>query len=239
MAKYYVKQVAPEWQEDNLFFNYKDKNTGRYKLGWNDEVYEENVIIYGNDDYHYSLTKEFEQLLKLDMVYYEYEPLTYPKSNHCYWSNASEFVNYYFPKSNGKNYNKHEIHEWKKLLEEWNNGLDFKDYVIRGLKLMTGKTWRSRNIVGCMQREWQNCFVSEEITEKDIDYIEMCYFNTGTEWTFYESKEDLDNDNPSTGYYVSSYNTKKELCEHIGCKEEELVMLEFTGYAKIPQYKEI
>lgn len=238
MVKYYAKQVNPEWQEDNLFYTYKDKNTGRYKLGWNDDVYEENVVIYGNNDYHYSLTKEFECLLKLDSVWYEYEPFTYSKTNNCYWSSVSEFVNWYFPKSNGKKYTTHEIHEWKKLLADWNNGIGFEDYVIVGLKLMTGKNWRKRNIVGCMQREWQNCFISEEITDGDMDYIEMCYFNTGTEWLFYESKEDMDDDSPSTSYYVDSYNYKQRLCEHIGCKEEELVCFEFDGYKKIPQYKQ-
>lgn len=230
MNKYYAKQVDPEWQEDNLFYTYKDKNTGKYELGWNDDVYQNNVIIYGNKEYRYFLTKEFENLLMLEKVDYEYE--------NGYWKNISEFVYSYFPKSNGK-YSTKELHEWKLLLERYFKDYCFEKIVCDALKLMTGKTWRTIKIVGCMQSEWQYGYASEDITEEDVDYIEICYFNTGTEWLFYESEEDMNDDCASTSYYIRGYKPKEELCRHIGCKEEELVCLEFDGYTKTPKYKEL
>lgn len=235
---YVCKQVSPEWQEDDLFYNYKDNN-GRYKLGWNDEVYEENVIIYGNDDYHYSTIKEFDMVMKIGESYDEYELSLKPKSNHCYWNNASEYLNYYLPKSNGKKYSPQEVCKWKKLLEKYSIHWKEEDIMCEALELMTGKKWRPIKMVGCMQREWQYGYASNEVSDKDIEYIEMCYFNTGSEYQFYESEEDYENDNPSTSYYVDSYNSKERLCEHIGCKPNELKVYEFTGYAKIPQYKEV
>jgi len=235
---YICKQVSPEWQEDNLFYTYKDKN-GKYHLGWNDDIYEENVIIYGNDEYHYSLTKEFEQILKISESYYEYELSIEPKSNHCYWNNVSEYINYYLPKSNGKKYSTKEIHKWKELLEKFSIRWKEEDIVEEALQLMTGKKWRSFKMCGVMQREWQYGYASEEITKEDIEYIEMCYFNTGSEYQFYESEEDYENECPTTSYYVNSYNSKEELLKHIGCEPNELKVYQFTGYMKLPQYKEM
>jgi len=232
---YICKQVDPEWQEDNLFYVYKDKK-GEYKLGWNDDVYENNVIIYGNNEYRYSLTNEFYNLTKLDDVYYEYETTRNPHSNHCYWTSTSEMINWYFPKSNGKKYTPKEIHRWIELLDNYNYRLE--DIACAALELMTGKKWREIKMVGNMQREWQYGYASEEVSDNDMEYIEMCYFNTGVEYQFYESEEDYEEDNPSTSYYVSTWNTKERLCEHIGCEENELKVYDFTGYKKIPQYEE-
>lgn len=234
---YICKQVDPEWAEDNLFYTYKDKQ-GHYQLGWNDDVYEQNVIIYGNKDYHNSTIKEFDEIMNLDSTWYEYEPLTYKSSNHCYWNNVSEFVNYYFTKSNGKKYSTKEIHEWKKLFDEYQNRWRIEDIVEKALELMTGKKWRAIKLCGYCQSDWQYGYASEEITDEDVRYIEMCYFNTGSEYLFYESEEDYENDNPSTGYYVDSWKSKERLCEHIGCKPNELKVYKFTGYKKTPQYEE-
>ena len=228
---YIAKQVDPEWQEDNLFYTYKDKN-GHYQLGWNDDVYEENVIIYGNDEFKYSLTKEVQQLLKLDEWYDEYELSINPKSNHCYWRNASECINYYLPKNNGK-YTMKEIHQWKELLEKYSQRWNLEDIVCEALKLMTGKNWRSFTMRGDCQRDWQCGYASEEITYADMEYIEMCYFNTGEEYIVYEENDEEN----GIGYYVDSYNPKEELCKHIGCEPNELKVYKFVGYQKTPKYE--
>ena len=67
----------------------------------------------------------------------------------------------------------------------------------------------------------------------------MCYFNTGTEWLVYESEEDFEKEESIFSLYVDGYNAKQNLCERIGCEEEELVCYEFDGYTKTLKYKEI
>lgn len=234
--KYYCKQVDPEWQEDDLFYTYRTKGENRTKLGWNDDIYANNVIITGNDDYLFHFTNAYEKLRQIDNIIYEYDLTSNPKSNHCYWNNVSELINYYLSKENGKKYSTKEIHQWKELFENWN---EKEEEIVKALKLITGKTWRKVTIRGCMQREWQYLYVSEEISDEGIRYIEMCYFNTGSEWLVYENKEDFENEESAYSLYVENFDVKKELSERIGCEEEDLVCYEFDGYTKSPKYKEI
>lgn len=235
MKKYYCKQVDPEFQEDNLFWVGKNKDN-RSQLHWENDFYTENVVICGNNDYISYYTKAYEKVLKIDDVGYEYDCISNPHTNHCYWDNVSQLINYYFAKENGKKYSKKEIHEWKHLMDYWQ---DSEEDYLQALQLITGKKWRTKTIRGCCQSEWQTIYVSEEITQEDIDYIEMCYFNTGTEWLVFESEKDFKEDNYSYSLYVDGWNVKTNLAERIGCKEEELVCLEFNGYIETPQYKEI
>ena len=236
--KFYAKQVNPEYQEDNLFYNFKNKKTGHYELGWNDDAYVNDIIIYGNKDYHHYYTDEFEKLLQLDSVYYEYEPLTYPKSNHCYWNNITEFINAYFPKTNGK-YSKKEIHEWKVLLETYSNRWELEDIIEKALQLMTGKKWRSFTIRGYCQGDWQEGYASEEVSNKDIKYIEMCYFNTGSEYIVYEDRHDFTHNENGCSFYCDSYNSKSYLADLLGCEEKEISMYDWDGYTKTPKYKHV
>ena len=230
MIKYYAKQVDPEWQEENLFYQVRGKDK-RTKLGFNDDVYEENVIITGNNEYLDHKTIEFQRLEEFDKAYdYEY-------GNRCYWANDSEFINCYLKKSNGKKYSTQEIHQWKELFKKYEERYRLEDITCEALELMTGKQWYWFTIRGCMQREWQCGYVSEVITRNDIDYIEMCYFNTGSEYIVYESKDDFNNEENGISYYVDSYNSKQALIEAIGCEPDEIEVYEFDGYTKTPKYK--
>lgn len=230
MVKFYAKQVDPEWQEENLFYQIKGKDK-RTILGFNDDIYEDNVIIVGNNEYLEHRIPEYQRLLDFDNAYF------YEYGNTCYWANDSEFINCYLKKSNGKQYSTIEIHKWKELFKKYEERNRLEDIVCEALELMTGKQWYWFTIRGCMQREWQCGYASEIITRKDIDYIEMCYFNTGSEYIVYENKEDFDSECNGCSYYVDSYNSKSILCELLGCEEDELEMYDFDGYTKTPKYK--
>lgn len=237
-VKYYAKQVNPEWQEDNLFYTYKNKKTGKYEMGMNDDYYYDKIIIYGNKEFHSFTTKEFDNLMQLDSVYYEYEPLTNKYTNHCYWDNITQFVNAYFPKQNGR-YSKQEIHQWKLLLEEYSQHWRMEEITEKALELMTGKKWHSFVMRGYSQGDYQYGYASEKITDKDINYIEMCYFNTGSEYIVYESEEDFQNEDNGCSYYCDSFHSKAYLAEMLGCEEEEIEMYNYTGYIKVPQYEKV
>ena len=234
MEKIYCKQIPPEHQEDDLFWTTKN-----HELRWNNDAYVNDVIISGNKDFLGYHTKAYEKVKKIEDILYEYETTNNEKSNHCYWDSVSQLIDYYLSKENGKRYSKKEIHKWKEILDNWYNYRQEEEHKLQALQLITGKKWRTKTIRGCMQSEWQTIYVSEAITDKDIDYIEMCYFNTGTEWLVYESEKDYNEDNYSYSLYVDGYNVKTNLAERIGCKEEELVVMEFDDWKRIPTYKEI
>lgn len=234
---YYAKQVNPEFAESWLIYDHYNKDTHERRVGFYEEFYEENVIIDGNRDFVSITTSEYDNLKRLDNEFYEIEVLLTDNDKH-YWNTITDFVNAYLPKTKGK-YNTHEIHKWKELFNKYMEHWELEDIAEQALELMTGKKWRSVCICGCSQGDWNNGYVSEEISKEDLRYIEICYFNTGGEYLLYESKKDMKNDNVATSFYIDSYNVKENLCLHIGCKEKDLVVYVFDGYIKTPKYKMI
>lgn len=229
---YFAKQVSPEWQEDDLFYQYKDKN-GHYCLGLNDDFIADNIIIVGNKEYKEFLSPEYKKVKELENAYYECENLDNKRSNHCYWDNWSQFLQAYVSRSNGKKYNTREIHKWKLLIEKYTDHWDIDDIMCEALELMTGRKWRQFTMRGCMQREWQCGYASDELTDKDVEYVEMCYFNTGMEFIVYESKEDFDNEENGCSYYVEDAD---DLCDRF---QEGIKIYAFSGYKHIPEYEEV
>lgn len=219
---YFAKQVNPEFQGDDLFYRWTGKG-GRNYVGINDDVIAENIIIDGNDDFLSFTNKAYDAIKKLDL--YEFDNI------NCYWAGCyGDFLNFYVPKTNGKKYSNKEIHAWKEMLNK--GDVD----VCLALKLITGKNWYEISLRGCSQNEWQEGYATYELSDKDIEYVEMCYFNTGSEYIVYESKEDFNNEENGCSYYVSSYNSKHELEDRLQAKVK---VFEFDGYIKTPKYKEI
>lgn len=201
----YAKQVAPEYQEDDLFWSGKDGS-----LHMNDEWLEENVVIRGNREFKEMLTSDYEKMLKLD--WWEFENF---KSYG--FGCVSEYLNYYLPRKDGKKWSGRQVAEWKKIIQDEN--------WIEGLRLLTGLVWREVTIRGCMQREWQEMLVSENISDKQVEYIEMCYFNTGMEFRVYE-------DNDENCVYLAYVGDVSEL------EDVDKVYL-FDGWDRTERYKEV
>lgn len=223
---YYAKQVSPEYQQDDLFYQYKDSK-GHYELGLNDDYYTNNVIIYGNKEFKDLTTKEFDKLLKID--WYEWENL-----DQYGFGNMSDYLNFYFKKTNGKNYSPKEVKKWKELLE---NHCYVEQIIEEALQLITGQKWRKETIRGYMQREWQTIYVNSLVSDKAVNYLEMCYFNTGSEFIVYESEEDYENEN---GYsiYLDCCD-KSDIAEYLGCEESDLKVFKYVGYHKVSDYEEM
>ena len=228
----YAKQVCPEYQEDDLFYFYKDKNTDRYELGMNDDYYVDNLILDGNRDFCGITTNAYNKLKKLSDLWLEWESAKERSAYKSYssFANATEFIEWYVPRDNGKKYSKKDIHAWIELIDNWNESEeDFE----KGLFLITGKVWRSITIRGCSQNEWQEGFASEELSSASVNHIEMCYFNNGMEFIVYESKEDFDNEENGYSIYVEDI---QDLRDRVG---ESIVVFEFDGYVKTATYKEV
>ena len=219
----YAKQKNPEFQEDDLFYCYKDKNTGKYELGMNDDYYYENLILDGNRDFHGISTKAYDKVKQLDSLWYEWE------NYKCYFGSRTEFIEWYCKRDDGKRYSKREIHVWINLLNNWE---DSDECIIEALQLITRKKWREISLRGYSQSEWQDGYASEELSDGSIDYIELCYFNKGMEFIIYESKEDFDNDGDCYSIYVSDI---QDLRDRLG---EEVTIYEWAGYIKTPRYSD-
>ncbi len=109
--------------------------------------------------------------------------------------------------------------------------------ICNALFLMTGKKWQFETIRGCSQSDWQQCYVSEEITSDMLKYLEICYFNTGCEYRVYENKEDFDNEENSFSVYVDSYDSEQNLIDNLGCDKEEIEIYKITGYTRNACYE--
>lgn len=223
----YAKQVNPEFQEDDLFFSYKNKKTNRYELGMNDDYYVDNVIIDGNRDFAGITTKAYDKIKQLNDLWYEWECVRNKSESYSSFNNATEFIEWYCARDDKLHYSKKDIHVWIKLLDNWTES---ESDIIEGLYLITRKHWRSFTLRGYCQSEWQEGYASEDLSDASINHIEMCYFNKGMEFIVYESKEDFENDGDCYSIYVEDLN---DLRDRLG---EEVTVYEFDGYIKTEKY---
>lgn len=220
---YYVKQVSPDCQEDDLFYRWTDGNK-RLRLGMNDDFLAESVVIYGNKEYLGYTNKYYEKLAKFENdLWYDWKYL-----ESCGFHTHSEFLEYYYGVAIK---NKRLVHRWIELFENW-TGSD-SDYAV-GLELLTGHKWRSVTIRGDCQSDWQEMLVSDDVSDKDVRYIEMCYFNTGMEFVVYVSKKDFDNNVGGCSYYVESLQDLRDRLD-----DEDVHVFMFDGYQKVATYKEV
>lgn len=232
--KYYCKQVNPEFAESYLFYQFKDKKTGHYGLSFNDDYYADNIIIDGNNNYMSYWPAGLEHLTK-NLEWFNSDLVGYCGEH----GSLTELANYYFKKWNGKRWSKRELAQWRKvsdLTDDWTreNG---EEALLLALKLITGKTWRSYSMRGYCQGDWQEGYASEDVSEEALNYMEMCYFNTGEEYLIYDNEKNFNNEEADTSIYVDGYNKRERIAEYLECKPEDLIIYEFDGYTKTPKYK--
>ena len=226
MIKFYARQVAIDKQDSGLFFRTREN-----KLCFEDDYFTNEVIIYGNDDYLGITTNEFEKILR---IYSNIDELEEGRMDF------DEYCNCYFAKSNGAKYTSEEINKWKSLFERGTTYYeDDEDFVCGALELMTDKKWRYVSLKGSAQRDYQYAYVSDQVSDEMVAYLEICYFNTGSEYMVYESKEDFDNKENGFSVYVDSYNSEEELIKALGCDEDEVEIYNFTGYTKVANYERV
>lgn len=233
MKKYYCKQVNPEFAESWLFYEFTNAKTKRRDIEFNDEFYAENVILNGNKDYISVYPSKLESLSQ-NIEWFNSDLQGYYGEQ----GNLTELANYYFKKANGKRWSKHELAEWRRvsdLTENYTKDNEEEAFLL-ALKLITGKKWRSICIRGCSQGDYQYGYASEEISQEDINYIEMCYFNTGAEYQIYEGYKHFKDEEADTSMYIDGYNAKQTLAKMLGVKEKDLIVYDFDGYDKVPRY---
>lgn len=243
--KVYAKQISPEYQEAYMF--YRDKQG---KLNFEDEVYNENITIRGNRDYADHTTAIFDRVFsalesgELADIMDDFKTGGYYTS---FYKNITEAINDYLYREDKKPYSTKVIHELKQLVNKYSScKRNEEDSIIcRVLSIVTGENYTCKDIKGSSQGDWQTVYYpTGKISDKEIEYIEACYFNTGSEWIVHDEEAEPESPEDINGYsvYCIGWNDeliKLEIAEAAECKPEEVVMYAFKDYARIPIYEAV
>lgn len=229
--KIYAKQVPPEYQD------------GYYLLD-DDFIFSGNVIIYGNRDhkgYNGDQITTIERMIDDILSMYEND---YYKSFYKTFSEAcNDILN---SGVEHKPYTTKQVHAIKEFCKSYDYRQERENYIFM-LELLTRKKWDYQSIRGCVQREWNYIYYSDEISPETVDYIECIYFNMGTEWIIDDSGEfDPETDSPDDisgcGYYSTEYQPEKiakEIQENFGTPGDTVILYEFSGFSRIARYMEV
>ena len=115
--------------------------------------------------------------------------------------------------------------------------ISYSKAVVDILSIWTDSPWEYCTIRGCSHGEWQNVYYDTAYyPPKDIERIQMDYFNLGTQW------EVLDEDGDEYyNVYCYSYNDndlKKEIANSIGKDVSEISFEKFVDYKRVPVFEE-
>lgn len=214
--KVYAKQVNPAYQESPIY--------------WSDCL-PEGIVFTGNRDYETHTIPAWDKLDNVEEVIDSY-------GLEEWYRNITEALNDLVPRDDEKGYNTRQVHEWKKLIDEWDIADD--DCKAEALSLITGKKYDYTTLRGCRQGDWIDIFYpAEEWDRKSLDCLEMEYFNTGSEWIIHDEKKEPETPEDISGYSVYCYgwdtdSIKDEIKEITGA--EEVVLYEYSGSYSVDQW---
>ena len=222
--KIYAKQVPPEYQESPLSFG----------------EWPENVFVYGNRYYNDHAKKLEEIKNRLEDALYEFERLQNGEFSGSY--SFKEILNDFLPPEGRSKYTREERkHTWPALFEEWaeTGTRDEREVYCDILALITGQEWEAGTIRGCVQGDWQNIIYPAKYGQEWLDAFETEYFNTGAEWRINEGSPDDDDNYYFYSHAWDSDGIRAEIAEATGVKPEDVILYEFTGWHREPEYKEV
>jgi len=209
----YAKQVPPEYQEspfDETMFG-----PGEYWDG---------VCIfadYYSYDYRYKLlSDDMERLIKaITTGILELTPsweMEEPGESYPLEDALAEEI----PPRNKAEYSREEVAEWQELWEEW-DGLD-PEWLARAMTLMTGNEWECGRLHGSVQRDIATVvYDTTKIDKKDLEILEIEFFNTGTDF-----QVEIDGEYELNVYCYSwdEEDMKKEIADAVGCNPEDVIL---------------
>lgn len=119
----------------------------------------------------------------------------------------------------------------------YTQGANNEAIIAEALSIATGQKWEYKCIYGCCQSDWNYVYYCADLwTDKELEYFEIEYFNTGEEWRV------VDEDGEECYYYTHEWNDiykTRELAESIGCSVQDLTLYAFDGWERTPKYKEV
>lgn len=228
--KIYAKQVNPEYQESPLF---------------NDEYFHDNIAVFGNCDFQEHIPDNVQCVINALKNGELSSALENIGSEYSWYKNATEAINDFIPRENGKRYSTHAVHKLKNLIDEWDTCTSSEEprVICCILDIVTDMEWDWCEINGSCQGDWNMVYYpANKWTIEALDAFECEYFNTGSEWIVSEEHEEPEDPDDIYGYsvYVHGYDAKsikEEIAQYEGVKAEDVVLYEFSGYQKTPIYK--
>lgn len=214
---YIAKQVPPEYQDPNIDWDYEEIA---------------NMALDGNKDFHSHYCSEYKNVV--DLIEDE-DGWVFNTDDELL-----EYMNYHLPR-NGK-LSLAEARIIFLVLDQLNNGrIDFDTAVVRILNVYTDNEWDCTTIKGSCQGDWQKLYYMKSAFDYDsIKKLESAYFNLGTEWEIYEIIDDEENiTNNIYCYGWSMEEIRQEIADELGCKPDEVKLLRFDGFERVPKYKEV
>ena len=228
--KYIAKQIPFDMQVSN--FDYSRN--------------EDNYIIYGNKEFLKCTNDLFDHALSVLDYGYLHEDI----DNLPYTANFTEYRNIiesYFPivyhdktQYRETDYTDNEIDIIRHIVKQYDYSgkSNQRDLIAQFLTVLTGKQYEHREIHGTVQGEWNVIYYPvNDYADDQIRFIEIEYFNTGSEFEVYR-ENDIDN---SEFVYIHDYynddEIKNELTKYyIDCSVNDIEIHHFTGYTQIPMY---
>lgn len=223
--KVYAIQVEPEYQESPYYmFN-------------GDDCYNE-IIITGNRKLMGRKTDEFKTIEKyIDDAYTD---ICEFDKNSCF-KNITEIIHHYFSPCHKMSYSTKEIKKWRGAIIGATEDRNFEKYYCEMLSMLTGKEYSYADIKGCCQGDWNGLYFPTSYGNDFVKNFETEYFNTGTEVIIHDEENEPETAEDISGYglYCYTYDIKKEIAEHCGVAENDVVFYAIDGYSRTARYKAV
>lgn len=214
--KIYAKQVPPEYQESPLFYG-----------DW-----PEDVFVFGNRDFNDHSGRLEDIRRGLEELCNAWEDLT--SGAPAYYNSWIDAIGECLPRDDGREYTRAERLRIREIAFDYTYTMNFtreKETLCAALELVTGRAWEYATIRGCCQGDWNYIIYPAEYRHEWVCEFECEYFNTGAEWI-------VDDD---WSIYTHSWNSdgvREEIASAAGVDPVDVVLLEFTGWSKTPEYRE-
>lgn len=217
-----------------------------------DESLPYNIAVLGNDRVSEHIPKRCEKALaalRNDSFWVDVED-----PERAGYPDSAAALGDWLPRENGAAYNASECRAFVERLLHGDLD-DDADALAALMSLVEGKPWESLTIRGTCQSDWNKItFPVDEWPEKEREYFECEYWNTGYEWDIYPfnadeweelKREGVTRDNivnvedcPEI-IYTHEWGDEKikiEIAEAFDAAPEDVVLIKFDGYVRTPRY---
>lgn len=214
--KVYARQINPAYQDSYAF----------------DDEYYNNISICGNRDCYERTTEVFSRVFEVlnnGNLAYTIENIG---DSYSWYSTATEAINDYLRREDGKKYSCKDIHDLKQLVKEFSECRrdEENDIICKVLSIVTRQEYSYTTIRGCCQGDWNEVFYSvEEYSIDDIHTFETLYFNTGSEWIIHDEENKPESAKEIEGYsrYCTTDDVRKEIADAEGVNPEDVILYEY------------
>lgn len=128
--------------------------------------------------------------------------------------------------------------KWEKLITDCSEQRKSDNVTFcAALELITGEKWSYAELYGTSQSDWNGCYyLSNFWTDEQIRFLEMEYFNTGTEWRI-EDEEGEEWGYTYTHHWKDDKN-RAEIADVFGVDPDKVKLYLFDGWTKTAKYQE-